>query len=271
MTGHLDIVCASDAAGRSYLRQQSFRAPIHLSKPHLDEGVLVVNVVNPTAGLFAGDRIDCKVRVEAGAALLLTAPSACRAHRMHEGCARVAQEFGISKGGFMECLPEVFIPQGGTRYRQTTRLRVEEGGELLFFESLAPGRVAAGESFEFAELAWDTDAFVGDTQILRERYRITPGDEAVRTLRRRFDHAYYASCIAVSPRLADDSVCWGNLRTACNQDVVIGCSSLGSGGWIIKCVTLGSIALRSVLAEIRRELYRSLERREPSLRRAGGA
>src|SRR5215207_8034190 len=61
VTGHLDILCAVDAEGRSHLRHQSFRAPIHLSKPHLDEGTLVVNVVNPTAGLLAGDRVACRV------------------------------------------------------------------------------------------------------------------------------------------------------------------------------------------------------------------
>ena len=56
--GHLHLVCAADAARAQLIcASQSFRAPIHLSKPHLDEGVLVVNVVNPTAGLLAGDRI----------------------------------------------------------------------------------------------------------------------------------------------------------------------------------------------------------------------
>ena len=113
MIGHLDIICAADAGGRSYLRHQSFRAPVHLSKPHLDEGVLVLNVVNPTAGLLAGDRIACRASVESGAALLLTAPSASRAHRMSQGYAEVTLELRVAAGGWLENLPELFIPQGG--------------------------------------------------------------------------------------------------------------------------------------------------------------
>jgi len=67
-----------------------------LSKPHDDEGTLVVNIVNPTAGLLAGDRVRYDVAVESGARVLLTAPSASRAHRIVEGDARMAQEFHVA-------------------------------------------------------------------------------------------------------------------------------------------------------------------------------
>jgi urease accessory protein len=271
LSGHLDIVCAADAEGRSYLRHQSFRAPIHLSKPHLDENVLVVNVVNPTAGLLAGDRIECRASAETGAALSLTTPSASRAHRMSTGHAEVVQNLRVARGGWLESWPELFIPQGGTRFRQSTNIIVEEGGELLFFESLAPGRVASGEAFEFAELVWETDIFVGDAHIVRERYRLVPDDEAVRALRRQFEHAYYASCFAVSPLLVRELPCWSAIRALHAPDVWIGCGALGHGGWVVKCVADGSIALRRTLAAVRREIHAAVGRREPSIRRAGCA
>ena len=44
---------------------------MHLSKPHHDAETLVLNVVNPTAGLLEGDEIDCRVDVQSGARLLL--------------------------------------------------------------------------------------------------------------------------------------------------------------------------------------------------------
>ena len=62
--GHLRLVCGPDSRGLPSLREQSFRAPIHLSKPHLDAGTLVVNVVNPTAGLLQDDRIHQDAYVE---------------------------------------------------------------------------------------------------------------------------------------------------------------------------------------------------------------
>ncbi len=269
LSGHLDLVCDLDAAGRSRLGHQSFRAPIHLSKPHLDECVLVVNVVNPTAGLLAGDRIVCDVAVESGAALSLTTPSASRAHRMDAGFAGITQEFRVADGGFLDSWPEMLIPQKGSRLRQSTRISVEEGGELLFFESIAPGRVASGEVFEFTEIEWRTDIFSASTHIVRERYRLTPQGEAVRSLRRIFDHAYHATCFAVSPRLSAASPCWANLHAMHGQDAWIGSTALGHGGWAVKLIANGSIAMRRTLAAVRRELYGSAGRREPSLRRGG--
>jgi len=270
LSGHLHLVCAADEQGRSYLRSQSFRAPIHLSKPHEDEGVLVVNVVNPTAGLLSGDRIDCRIAVEGGARLLVTAPSASRAHCAPQGYAELVQEFEVARGGWLDVWPELFIPQGGARYRQRTTLRVEEGGEALFFETLAPGRVAMGEVFAFASLDWETEISLGGELIARERYHLAPESESVGALRAQFATGYYASCFVVSPQLVPGSPCWQAIHELHEADAWVGCSPLRRGGWVVKLVASGSVLLRRKLGAIRRELYAALGRREPSLRRTLG-
>lgn len=267
--GHLDLVCAPDSRGVSVLRHQSFRAPMHLSKPHHDADTLVVNVVNPTAGLLEGDRVECRVRVESGARLLLTTPSASRAHRMGEGRAELTQQLRVASGGFLEFWPELFIPQAGTRYAQRTELRVEEGGELLFFESLAPGRVAFGESFAFRELQWETDVWSGGAHVARERYRLTPESENVSTLRAVFPDAYYASGFILTPGLDESHPCWQRLHDLHASDAWVGCGRVARGGWVFKCLAAGSIALRRTLHAIRSELYAALSLSAPSLRRAG--
>lgn len=267
LRGHLHLVCAADAQGRSYVRSQSFRAPMHLSKPHEDEGALVVNVVNPTAGLLAGDHIDCRVRVESGARLLITAPSASRAHCTRDGHAELVQEFEVAAGGWLDAWPELFIPQGGARYRQRTLLRVEDGGEALFFETLAPGRVAMGEVFAFTSLDWETDVFHAGELVARERYRLTPTSENIRALRAQFPTGYYASCFVLSPVLTADSPCWRAIHELHDADCWIGCGPLRHGGWVIKLLASGSVVLRRKLAAIRGELYSALGRRQPSLRR----
>ena len=268
LTGHLHLVCAADEQGRSYLRSQSFCAPIHLSKPHEDEGVLVVNVVNPTAGLLAGDRIDCRICVERGARLLVTTPSASRAHCAPEGHAELVQEFQVAAGGWLDVWPELFIPQAGARYRQRTILRVAAGGEALFFETLAPGRVAMGEAFAYTALDWETDIFLDDELIARERYRLAPESESVGALRAQFATGYYASCFVVSPVLNAESPCWRAIHELHEADAWIGSSPLRRGGWVIKVLASGSVLLRRKLGAIRRELYAALGRRAPSLRRA---
>jgi urease accessory protein len=242
---------------------------MHVSKPHHDAGALVVNVVNPTAGLLEGDRVECRVEVESGAHLVLTTPSACRAHKMREGFAELRQDLRVASGAFLEFWPELFIPQGGARFRQRTTIFAEEGGELLFFESLAPGRVAAGESFAFCELEWETDVRFAGTLIARERYRIVPGNESVRTLQRAFPDAYYASGFVISPNLTDKHPCWQRIHELHTRESWIGCGRLSPGGWVIKMLASGSIELRRMLGAVRTEMYAALGREKPSVRRAG--
>ncbi len=270
LQGHLHLVCAADAEGRSYLREQSFCAPMHLSKPHTDAGVLVVNMVNPTAGLLSGDRIECRVRVEAGARLLVTTPSASRAHRTPTGYSELVQDFTVERGGWLENWPELFIPQGGARYRQRTMLRVSEGGEALFFETLAPGRVAMGETFAFTELEWETEVLLGGESIARERYRLTPESASIGALRGQFATGYYASCFVVTSRLPADAPVWTAIDALHEPEAWVGCSALRRGGFVVKIVAAGSVLLRRKLAAVRRELHAALGHEEPSLRRATG-
>lgn len=240
---------------------------MHISKPHHDADALVVNVVNPTAGLLEGDRVECRIDVEGGGRLVLTTPSASRAHRMRDGFAEVHQELHVAGAGFLEFWPELFIPQGGTRFRQKTSLSVDDGGELLFFESLAPGRVAAGESFAFHELEWETDVHFAGTLVARERYRIRPQDESVRTLQRAFTDAYYASGFVISPKLTDKDPCWQRIHDLHTKEAWVGCGRLPAGGWVIKMLAAGSVELRRTLNAVRTGIYSALGYPIPSVRR----
>ena len=118
--------------GRTVLAAQAFRAPFHVSKPYwdADTGTLFVQVVNPTAGILSGDKLESDITVATGAALLVTTPSASRVFQMHGGSAKCSQHFSVNSGGWLEVMPEPLVPHRGCRYRQVTRIEVELGGGL---------------------------------------------------------------------------------------------------------------------------------------------
>ena len=271
MSGHLRLICALDSRGVSTLRDQSFRAPIHLSKPHWDKDTLVLNVVNPTAGLLEDDRITQDVLVESGARLLLTMPGASRAHRVQSGWAAMEQRFRVADGAFLEVLPEVFIPQAGAAYRQTTRLEVAEGGTLLFFETLAPGRTASGEVFQYRRLDWHTDLWIGEQHAARERLRLEPGTPPIAALMERFPTGYYAGILAVSSRLEKVSRALEHLNELQSEEVWIGQSRLAhSSGWSLRILAQNAPVLRDAVHKVRRGLYEQLGCETPELRRVAG-
>jgi urease accessory protein len=271
LSGHLRLICAPDASGASILRHQSFAAPVHLSKPHWDGASLLVNVVNPTAGLFAGDLINYDIAVEPGARLVLASPSAARAHQIPadqpEAEARVDQRYTVAAGARLEVWPELFIPQAGARYRQTTRAEIAEGGEFFLFEAIAPGRTASGEAFAYDRLVWDTDIRHAGQLVVRERFSLASTSPAVAAMRARFPTAYYASAWLFSPRLDKESPCWGEIAALHGETAWLGFSPLCEGGWAVKLLAADSLVLRKTLTALRGAVYGALGTETPSLRR----
>lgn len=263
MNGHLHLVCSPNDTGRPCLGRQSFCAPYHLSKPYEDAGTLVVNVVNPTAGLFDGDVVDLRATVEAGARLVLTTPSSCRVYRSRSGKAAVSkQKIHVCKGAFAEFLPEPLIPHAGAILHQTTELSLEEGAELLYFEWLAPGRVASGEAFAYEHIHWQTDLRIMERLVARERYNIRPAaqPESLTALRAAFPVSHYLGCFFV----ADVVFPVEAIEALQSEGNYLGWTPLAhGGGWAVKALCSDSLGARRLLRELRVVLYQAMGREMP--------
>ena len=266
--GHLHIECQVDDKGRTFLAQQSFRAPVHLSKPHWDGNYLVVNIANPTAGLFPGDHIEMSVRVCRGARAVLTTPSATRVFRAKDPKQRteIAQSILIEEGGRLDLCPEILIAHGGAQYSQITRIEVREAGELFSTEMLAPGRTASGEVFAYNQLEFSTDLLVGSRLALRENYRLNANSEGLQSMRKRFPNAYYASCLVVS-HLGRGDVLQREIAGLNCTRVIAGVSRSADNIYAIKLIAADSMALRAAVARVRTLVYSSWGGPEPSLRK----
>lgn len=253
LQGRIELAFRPDPRGRTVVEHRFASAPFHLSKPYWEGDVLLVNCVNATAGVLAGDRLESDVRVERGARVLLTSPSAHRIHTMNAGSAELRQHFAVAAGGWLEVMPELFIPQRGCTYRQTTRIDVEEGGELVFAETLAPGRVAHGEAFAFRRVAWALDLTVGGRLAARERYVLEQG-RGLWPLVKCYPEAYYAAVFVISPCVARAQDVRVGLSPSAVPDAIVGVTDLAFGGWVIKVLARDSVALRGALGEVRRRL-----------------
>ena len=264
----MHIECQVDSHGRTFLRKQSFRAPIHLSKPHWDGNYLNINVVNPTAGLFAGDHVEVTVRVCAGARAVLTTPSATRVFRAKHSMQRteIVQIIVVENGGRLDVCPDMLIAHGGARYSQTTRIEVHAGGELFFTEMLAPGRTASGETFAYEQLEFSTDLIVGSRLVVREKYCLDASSQGLESLRRRFPNAYYASSLVVS-RAARAELLQREIAGLNGASLLAGGSRPADDVYIIKLVATDSMSLRKAMSKVRTLVYSHWESPEPMLRK----
>lgn len=255
-SGHLSLRAAPRADGQTNLAAQSFRAPFHLSKPYWDPdaGVLVVQVVNPTAGILAGDQLASEIAVDSDAALLVTTPSASRIFKMDGGSAESRQYFRVAASGWLEVLPEPLVPHRDSRFRQVTTIEVARGGGLFFVDQLQPGRVAhQGEAWLWDRLALELEVRLDGELILRERLDQS-GDElrALAALAGSGPAACFANAVLIADTAADP---W---RAAINalhgNGLWIGVSALRAGGWSLRLVASDSVILRQGLSDVRRVL-----------------
>lgn len=263
--GHLSLhAAARPDDGVTTLAAQSFRAPFHLSKPYWDADTrtLLVQVVNPTAGILSGDRLESEVSVGEGAAVLLTTPSASRVFRMREGEARSLQRFAVARGGWLEVLPEPLVPHRGSVFHQRTVLEVEAGGAALYADLLFPGRIAHGETWGWSRLVLELEVRRAGELVLRERLDQSAEHlRALAALAGAGESACFGNAIFVPAAPAESTVgapppAWRAELHALQRDGVwIGASPLrADAGWSIKFVAPDAILLRRTLADIRRIL-----------------
>lgn len=255
LSGNLSLRAAVDSRGRTALATQSFRAPFHVSKPYWDAETqtLLVQVVNPTAGILAGDRLESTIVVEPEAALLVTTPSASRVFKMKSGTAESRQHFAVAPGGWLEVMPEPLVPHRGCSYRQTTRIEVVPGGAVFFADLHMPGRIAYGEAWEWQRLCLETEVRLGGELILRERF-----DHAGAELRELAElagsgpSACFGNVVLIAAPGESDAA-WMKAVAELHRDGLwLGISPLRKGGWSIKLVGVDGIRLREGLRALRR-------------------
>lgn len=254
LSGHLDLRCEVRGDGVPYVSRQSFRAPVHLSKSHVDQGCLVQSIVNPTAGFFDGDRLEMNIEVAKGAKLVLSTPSASRVYRTRSGAAAAGyHRFSVGEDALLEWIPEPFIPHAGARYFQRTDIHLDPSASLLFFDWISPGRVAMGETFGYESLRWELDLTVGGRLLARECYELRPGGESLEALRKKFPAAHYISVYAAG--IMGRNWPAEMLDALSGDDVYLGHGPMPEGLHVIRALCRDSLAARRLMETLRRELH----------------
>lgn len=257
--GQLSLRAERRPDGRTAIGAQAFRAPYHVSKPYWDTDTrtLLVQVVNPTAGILSGDKLESSVEVATGAAMLLTTPSASRVFKMREGEANSTQCFTVEAGGWLEVLPEPLVPHRGSVFHQRTELVVAAEGSAFYADLLLPGRVAHGEAWEWKKLVLELDVRRAGERLLHERFdQDGAGLRALAALAGAGEGACFGNAVVIGPGLSAVAPAWREKLHAAHTDGVwIGASQLRlESGWSIKFVASDGVKLKQTLAAIRRAL-----------------
>lgn len=155
-------------------------------------GGVLVHLHNVSGGILAGDQLTLDIDVGAGAKAQVTSTGATRLYRHRPGSedSRQVITIRIDTGGLLEYLPDALIPYRGSRHNQRTAVMLANGATFFWWEILAPGRQAMGETFAFERLSVQTEIRTGRGPALLENFVLEPGVRPLTSLARmgRFTH-----------------------------------------------------------------------------------
>lgn len=201
--GLLALVADVSPQGRTYLSERRQRFPLRLTAPlQLDPArpeMAFLYVQNPTGGLFEGDAHLISLSACPGALVHLTTQAASKAYRTAQGSARQRVELMVSAGAFVEYVPDPLIPHAGARFQQELVADVESGGAMIVAETVAPGRVAFGEAFQYTSLSLSTRISSDGQEAAVDSVVLEPSELDPRRRGVLGPYAYLASLFAVAP------------------------------------------------------------------------
>jgi urease accessory protein len=235
---------AAQTPGRTRLIVRAQQPPLQVIRAFTTpEGAALVHLHNLSGGVLGGDHLELKVDVGPNAQAQLTSTGATRLYRQRADFPPAEQhtEIHVAEGGLLEYLPDPLIPFAGAGYHQKTQIELEPGAGLFWWETIAPGREARGESFEYDRLQIQLDLTVDGRPVALERLRLEPALRPLNTVARLGPYRYLTSFYICRPGL--EGAAWLRLEATLLEvarelsrpgDVVWGVSTLSAHGLIVR-------------------------------------
>jgi urease accessory protein len=267
MRGRLDLRFAA-VAGRTVATALAQAPPLQMVRSFgLADGAALVHLHNIAGGVLAGDDLAIAVEVAPGAQAQLTTTGANRIYRSRDGAAaRQRTRVDVGAGGLLEYLPDPTIPFAGAVYEQATRIDLAADAGLCWWEVLAPGRSAAGESFAYRRLRLDLDLWAAGRPIAIERLLLEPAERPLSSRARMGGYTHLASGYLC--RVGPPPERWLELEAGLARlaqelsrpgAVLWGVSALPAHGLLVRGLATSSAPLSGAMLEFwgaaKRELY----------------
>ena len=260
VNGSLQLGFEYDAKlGHTILRTCQQQPPLRVVRSfETGTGGALVHLHNLSGGVLGGDKLLLEVEVGPEAYAQLTSTGATRLYRSrpHEGVAVQTNRAVVAENGLLEYLPDSVIPFGGSRYRQETKIELATGAGLFWWETVAPGREAKGELFEYASLQLNLDLVGAGKPLISERVWLEPAKRGLDSSVRLGGYRYFATFMIC--KVGWQSGQWRSLENQLSErgqqlsktgEIVWGVSTLTAHGLVIRVISQTGRAISAGLIE----------------------
>jgi len=221
-------------------------------------GEALVHIHNVSGGILDTDSLFLRIDVARGAQAQLTTTGATRVYRSRSVQQTSSQRAEISVGdsGYLEYVPDPLIPFAGSRLRQTTAIDLQERASFIWWERIAPGREASGESFGYESLCSRFEVTAGGELVALEQWTLAPQLRRVDSVARLGPFRHFSSCYVCCA--GESPTYWRNFESELQDlaerlssaELLWGVTCLRAHGLVIRCVSTSGRLLADTWVEI---------------------
>jgi len=209
-------------------------------------------VVNPTAGLFSGDKMGLSVELDRGARVAMSSPSASRFYDTAGGEAKITQKFKVGPEAWLEYHSNWLIPQQGSSVEQSTVIEVEEGGALMFCDRLAPGRVKSGEQYRYRRYCANFELSYGGQICATERMELEAEQGGWPLVVPGWEVCFYGAVWLVGASISKHCDKFQELSSQVgSESLLCGATALSDHVIVVRLVAARSLLLKKAMSEVR--------------------
>jgi urease accessory protein len=160
---------------RTVLTHAYAEPPFRIGRPFPDGKGLRMILAWSAPGIFGGDELDQRVRVERGARVHLMSQSALQVHPSPGGTmASLRSTFHVEGDADLACEWDPVIPFAASRLMQRIELLAAAGAALSWSDAFMIGRQARGERWRFDTLDHELKLLRDGSLDYLERYQLCP-------------------------------------------------------------------------------------------------
>src|ERR1700677_2048215 len=257
-SSNLHLAFEANETGATILRVRQQQPPWRVVRGfRAPSGETLAHVHNVSGGILDTDSLSWQLDVGPRAQAQVTSTGATRVYRSRSPGSRASQSMrvNIASDAYLEYLPDQLIPFAGSRFDQITRVEMERGGSLFWWDRVAPGREASDEIFRFVELTSQFEVIADGQPVALERWTLTPLTQRLDAIARLGPFRHFASCYVC--RAGEPPAYWKNFETQMqiiadrlsSSEILWGVTSLRAHGLVIRGVAINGRALASGLVD----------------------
>lgn len=199
-------------------------------------------LISTGGGYTEGEHYDVDIRVGEGAHAVLTTQTPSYIYKCDRGLTTTqSQSMHVGAGGLLEYYADEVMPYANARFRQRSRVALDEGASLVYVEGLSSGWSPDEKPFRFHDAFLSTEVTVAGRLVAIDRLAVAPGEGGTSHIQGigAFEgYTNFGSAMIVDQALGADDVQGFREAVAAElpDGVRVGISALDKWGVTLRCL-----------------------------------